>query len=54
MANVDADAAENRDLAQKYGVGSFPTIKFFPKDKKGTLLFALAQLVTYDTRRRAP
>ena len=31
VANVDADAELNRPLALKYGVGSFPTIKFFPK-----------------------
>ncbi|KAN0139038.1 thioredoxin protein disulfide isomerase [Lactarius tabidus] len=31
VANVDADAEHNRPLAQKYGVQSFPTIKFFPK-----------------------
>ncbi|OCH94004.1 protein disulfide isomerase [Obba rivulosa] len=34
VANVDADAAPNKPLAQKYGVGSFPTIKFFPKGNK--------------------
>lgn len=31
VANLDADAEPNRPLAQKYGVTSFPTIKFFPK-----------------------
>jgi protein disulfide-isomerase A6 len=31
VANVDADAAQNKDLAARYGVGSYPTIKFFPK-----------------------
>lgn len=31
MANVDADAEANRPLALKYGIQSFPTIKFFPK-----------------------
>ena len=31
VAQVNADAEENRDLASKYGVRSFPTIKFFPK-----------------------
>jgi protein disulfide-isomerase A6 len=31
VANVDADAEVNRPLALKYGVQSFPTIKFFPK-----------------------
>lgn len=35
VANVDADAANNRPLAEKYEVGSFPTIKFFPKGNKG-------------------
>ncbi|KAI0686031.1 protein disulfide isomerase [Cytidiella melzeri] len=34
VANVDADAALNRPLAEKYGVGSFPTIKFFGKNSK--------------------
>ena len=31
MANVDADAEANRPLALKYGIQSFPTIKFFQK-----------------------
>jgi len=31
VANVDADAEANRPLALKYGIQSFPTIKFFPK-----------------------
>ncbi|KAI0783773.1 protein disulfide isomerase [Abortiporus biennis] len=31
VANVDADAKNNRGLAEKYEIGSFPTIKFFPK-----------------------
>jgi len=31
VANVDADAEVNRPIAQKYGVTSFPTIKFYPK-----------------------
>ncbi|KII85007.1 hypothetical protein PLICRDRAFT_126437 [Plicaturopsis crispa FD-325 SS-3] len=34
VANVDADAAPNKPLAQKYGVSSFPTIKYFPKGSK--------------------
>ncbi|KAH9960837.1 protein disulfide isomerase [Russula dissimulans] len=31
VANLDADAEANRPLALKYGIESFPTIKFFPK-----------------------
>ncbi|KAK7685514.1 hypothetical protein QCA50_011379 [Cerrena zonata] len=34
IANVDADAQPNRPLATKYEIGSFPTIKFFPKGNK--------------------
>lgn len=34
VAIVDADAAHNKDLAAKYDVTSFPTIKFFSKDNK--------------------
>ncbi|KAI0303760.1 thioredoxin-like protein [Multifurca ochricompacta] len=31
VANIDADSEANRPLALKYGIQSFPTIKFFPK-----------------------
>lgn len=31
VANVDGDAEVNRPLSVKYGVQSFPTLKFFPK-----------------------
>jgi len=34
LANVDADAKNNKPLAEKYGIGSFPTIYFFPKGNK--------------------
>jgi len=34
VANVDADAELNKPIAEKYGVKSFPTIKFFSKDNK--------------------
>ncbi|KZT07109.1 protein disulfide isomerase [Laetiporus sulphureus 93-53] len=34
IANIDADAAHNKPLAEKYGIKSFPTIKFFPKGHK--------------------
>ncbi|GER55262.1 disulfide-isomerase-like protein [Striga asiatica] len=32
VANIDAD--QHKDLAQKYGVSGFPTLKFFPKNNK--------------------
>ncbi|KAF9267752.1 protein disulfide isomerase [Marasmius fiardii PR-910] len=34
VANVDADDKKNADIAQRYGVKGFPTIKFFPKGSK--------------------
>jgi len=34
VANMDADAAHNKPVAQKYGVSSFPTIKFFGKGEE--------------------
>ncbi|KZT69146.1 disulfide isomerase [Daedalea quercina L-15889] len=34
VANLDADAAQNKPLAEKYGVQSYPTLKFFPKGHK--------------------
>jgi protein disulfide-isomerase A6 len=36
IADFNADAAENRPLAQEYGVSSYPTIKFFPKGEDKT------------------
>lgn len=34
VANMNADEAENRPVASKYGVQSFPTIMFFGKGTK--------------------
>ncbi|KAH7921030.1 protein disulfide isomerase [Leucogyrophana mollusca] len=34
VANFDADAAPNKPIASRYGVSSYPTIKFFPKGSK--------------------
>ncbi|KIK82603.1 hypothetical protein PAXRUDRAFT_832171 [Paxillus rubicundulus Ve08.2h10] len=34
VANIDADAALNRELAGRYGVASYPTLKFFPRGGK--------------------
>jgi len=31
IAKIDADAAPNKELAAKYGVTGFPTLKWFPK-----------------------
>lgn len=31
VAQMDADEADNKPIAAKYEVRSFPTIKFFPK-----------------------
>ena len=31
IANIEADADKNTDLSMKYGISSFPTIKFFGK-----------------------
>ncbi|XP_024963293.1 protein disulfide-isomerase like 2-1-like [Cynara cardunculus var. scolymus] len=33
IANLDAD--NHKDLAEKYGVSGYPTLKFFPKNNKG-------------------
>lgn len=45
IALMDADDAENKPVAQRYGVSSFPTIKFFPKGSK--------EPVAYDSGRTA-
>ncbi|KAF8656274.1 hypothetical protein AX16_002710 [Volvariella volvacea WC 439] len=34
VANLDADDQKNKDLAKKYEIRGFPTIKFFGKDNK--------------------
>lgn len=31
---MDADDKKNKDLAKKYGVTGYPTLKFFAKDNK--------------------
>jgi len=52
VANIDADAQKNKDIAAKYGVASYPTIKFFPSgDDKTPLAYeggrSEADLVKY-------
>jgi protein disulfide-isomerase A6 len=34
VANIVADEKENSDIRERYGITSFPTIKFFSKDNK--------------------
>ena len=34
MANIDADDAKNKDIARKYDVSSYPTLRFFSMDNK--------------------
>ena len=34
VANIDADAKANEPIALRYEIGSFPTLKFFPKGSK--------------------
>lgn len=36
VAQMDADQETNKAIAQKYGVSSYPTIMFFPKEDKST------------------
>jgi len=40
VANIDADAAPNKPIAERYGVRGFPTIKFFPKGSKEPVDYA--------------
>ncbi|KXN89090.1 Protein disulfide-isomerase tigA [Leucoagaricus sp. SymC.cos] len=39
VANIDADDVKNKDVARKYDVGSFPTIKFFSTDNKDGIVY---------------
>jgi protein disulfide-isomerase A6 len=40
VAQVNADEAENKPIAERYDVRSFPTIKFFPKgDNKEPIIY---------------
>ena len=40
VANMQADDESNRPIASRYGVTSFPTIKFFPKGSKEPIAYA--------------
>ncbi|KAG6877801.1 hypothetical protein C0993_003775 [Termitomyces sp. T159_Od127] len=39
VANVDGDDKKNSDLAKRYDVTGFPTIKFFSKDNKEPVVY---------------
>lgn len=43
VAQVDADAADNKPIASQYGIRSFPTIKFFPKGSSEPIEYASAR-----------
>ncbi|XP_006459384.1 hypothetical protein AGABI2DRAFT_191372 [Agaricus bisporus var. bisporus H97] len=51
VANINADDEMNRDIAKKYDVSSFPTIKFFSADNKDGIAYeggrSEADLVKY-------
>ncbi|KAH8826631.1 protein disulfide isomerase [Flagelloscypha sp. PMI_526] len=32
VANIDADDKKNKEIAERYGVSGYPTIKFFPRE----------------------
>ncbi|WVQ99238.1 protein disulfide-isomerase domain [Kwoniella sp. CBS 9459] len=40
VAQMDADEAQNKPIAAKYDVRSFPTIKFFPKGSKEPIAYS--------------
>lgn len=40
VAQMNADDEENKPVAGKYGVRSFPTIKFFPKGGAEPILYS--------------
>ncbi len=54
VAQMDADDAQNKPIAQEYGVTSFPTIKFFPKGGESPIAYNLgrseAQFVEVSSR----
>jgi protein disulfide-isomerase A6 len=39
VAHMNADEENNKPVASKYGVRSFPTIKFFPKGGKEPIAY---------------
>jgi len=39
VAHMNADEADNKPIASKYDVRSFPTIKFFPKGSKTPIAY---------------
>lgn len=43
VAQMQADAPENKDIAMRYDVRSFPTIKFFPKNSTEWISYDMAR-----------
>lgn len=43
VAHMNADEADNKPIASKYDVRSFPTIKFFPKGSKSAIPYELGR-----------
>lgn len=39
VGNMNADAAENKDISRRVGVSGFPTIKFFSKDSEEPIAY---------------
>jgi protein disulfide-isomerase A6 len=39
VAQMNADEADNKPIAGRYGVKSFPTIKFFPKGASEPIMY---------------
>lgn len=40
VAQVNADDMSNKEVAQRYEIRSFPTIKFFPKGSKEPMAYS--------------
>jgi len=43
VAQMNADADENKAIASEVGISGFPTIKFFPKDGSDPVTYSKAR-----------
>ena len=50
IAKIDADNAAHKELASKYGVSGFPTLKWFPKGSKDKVAIMGISLEGYSLR----